>query len=329
MEFHMPRTKLILTVSFAAITLGLAGGVSAAGYPEKPVTVVVPFAPGGSVDTVGRLVAQALGDDLGGQFIVENRPGAAGNIGYADVARADADGYTLLLGYSSTSTCNPAMFASLNWDAEKSFAPVGIVTAAPMVLAINPALPAKDLQEFVAYGKAHKGELNYGSSGVGSQAHMGALIFDQRVGIDAAHAPYKGSGDLIPDLMSGVIDFAFGLPASFQQQAKAGALRILASTGRERDPTMPDVPVMAEVGVDNLINEGWHGLFAPAGTPPDVLAKLEASLAKITSDNAFVDKAFAAGNVIRFTNAADTAARVASEGKACAAVVESAGLKLE
>lgn len=318
------------TLAVAAVSLlALAGAGAAQDYPNKPVTVTVPFAPGGSVDMVGRLVSEALGQELGQQFIVENHPGAAGNIGYADAARAEKDGYTLLLGYSSTSTCNPALFKNLNWDSQKSFEPVAIVTTAPMVLAVTSSLPAKDLKEFITYAKEHQGELNYGSSGVGSQAHLGAVIFQQRTGTEMVHAPYKGSGDLLADLMSGVIDVAFGLPASFQQHVKAGTIRVLAGTGAERDPTMPDLPTMAEAGVPDMVNEGWHGLFVPAGTPPEVIEKLASSLKKITENQKFVERAFAAGNVIRYTGPEEAKARIAKEMKECAATVVAAHISLD
>jgi len=326
MQF-ISQSKWVLPVVVAGLVVHGTSAL-ATDYPKEPVTVIVPFAPGGSVDVVGRLVSEALSNELGQQFIVENRPGAAGNIGYAEVARADKDGYTLLLGYSSASTCNPALFSDLNWNSEKDFEPIAIVTTAPMVLAVTAKFPAQNMGEFIEYAKAHPGELNYGSSGVGSQAHLGAELLGLRIGAEMTHVPYKGSGDLLPDLISGVIDFSFGLPASFQQYAKAGSIRVLASTGAERDPTMPDVPVMAEVGVEDLVNEGWHGLFAPAGTSPEIIDKLAASLEKITSDKAFVERAFAAGNVIRFTGPAEAKKRIAAEIESCAEVVKAANISL-
>lgn len=316
------------TLAVAAAVATLSSAAMAQEYPSKTVTVIVPFAPGGSVDTVGRLYADALSQKLGQQFVVENRPGAAGNIGYADAARAENDGYTLLLGFSSTSVCNPALFPKLNWNSETDLTPIAIVTTAPLALLANAAEPYSTATELVEYLKAAPNSLNYGSSGVGSQAHLGGILFQAVTGTEMTHVPYKGSGDLATDLLGGQLQLAFGLPATFVQHIKDGKIKALGVAAQARDPNLPDVPTMREQGID-LVVEGWHGLFAPAGTPPEIVAKLETAVSEISADEAFVANAFEAGNLIRYTGSEDAKARIHAEMQSCADLVKSAGISIE
>jgi tripartite-type tricarboxylate transporter receptor subunit TctC len=296
-------------------------------YPSRPVAIIAPFAPGGSADVIGRLAAESLSKKFGGKFVVENRPGASGNIGHAEVARARSDGYTLLIAFSSTLTCNPALFSSINWN-NKDFTPIGIFTNQPLVAVVNPSLGVDTITGFMDYVKANPGKISYGSSGVGSQAHLANIVFQQKTGTKMVHVPYKGTGDLLPDLLSGQIQMAFGLPTGLLASIKAGKLKAFAVAGTERDLSLPDVPTMTESGID-MVTEGWYALMAPAGTSPNIVATLAQGLQAITAEESFVERAHKAGVGIRFTGPNETTKRVSKELNECTDLVKSAGIKLD
>lgn len=306
-----------------------AAAVCAQAYPNKPVTLVVPFPSGGFVDGSGRLVSESLGKLLGQSVVVDNRPGAAGNIGYSYVARAPKDGYTLLVAYSSTHACNPALFSNLTWDPNKDFAPIGMVTVAPMLMAINASVPVNTLQEFIAYLKANPGKVNYGSSGSGSLAHIAGEMFQSRTGTKITHVPYKGTGPLLTDLIGGQIQFAFASPPALMPHVRSGKLKALGITSLKPDSTLPDVRTAHESGMPGFEVEGWVGLFAPAGTPAPVLDKLADATRRMIEQPDFQQRASAGGYEIRYVGAAALASKVKAEVESCAATVRSAHIKLD
>lgn len=259
---------------FGAALLALSTTAFAQNFPTKPVTMLVPNPPGGLVDTSARLVSDGMAKVLGQPVVVENRPGGSGNIAYQGVARSAADGHTLLVSYSAYHTANPALMAKLPWDPVKDFAPVALVTVATNVVAVHPSLPVNNLKELVDYLKKNPGKVNYASQGNGSLSHLGTELFKQQTKTDMVHVPYKGSGAAIQDVLSGQVQVFITTPPSVLQHVQSGKLKALAIAGKSRHPMMPDVPTTAEAGVPGFELDAWVALFAPAGTPPQVVNKL-------------------------------------------------------
>lgn len=303
--------------------------VSAQSYPSKPVSLIVPFAPGGAVDQAGRLIAEPLSRLLGQPFVVENRPGAAGVIAHGAVARAPKDGYSVLVAYSTTNACSPGLYSKLAWDPVKDFTPIGMMAVSSVMITVPAALPVKTLRDFVSYVKQHPGEINYGSAGVGSQAHIVAEMFAQKTGLKMVHVPYKGSGDLMPGLLSGTIQMAVATPVSIMQQVNAGKLKALAVTSMSRDPAMPDVPTVDEAAVPGFDSEAWVGLFVPAGTPAPVAAKLADALKRATELPDFRQRITAAGFQPRYLAPEPMGAKLRSEIAECTTTARNAGIRLD
>ena len=249
------------------------------GYPAKPVRIVVPLAAGGGVDSVARAFAQKYSEAWKLPVIVENRPGAGNIIGADYVAKAAPDGYTLLASSSSLAS-NAVLFRKLPFDAVRDFAPVTQFIATQLFLALNQKVPASNVRELIAYAKSQPGKLNYGSTGIGSGAHLISEMLKMDTGIDVVHVPYKGDAPLMPALLNGEIQFGFLTASAVLPHAKAGRLRALAVTGRTRVGTAPDLPTMMEAGVPNFEFESWIGLFAPAGTPGEILGAISAETAR-------------------------------------------------
>ena len=269
-ELDMSFTRRALCAATLSL---LAFSAAAQTYPIKPVSFIVPNPPGGVVDTSARLVATPLAKLLGQPVVIENKGGASGNIAYQQVAVAPKDGYTLLISYSAYHVGNPAMFAKLPW-AQKDLVPVALLTAATNVITAHPSVPANTLKEFIAYAKANPGKLNYASQGNGSLSHVGTALFEQATGIDMTHVPYKGSGAAIQDVLAGQVQVFITTPPSVMQHVLSGKLKGYAVTGKTRHPGLPQVPTTAEAGLPGFELEAWVGLFAPAGTPAPVIAKL-------------------------------------------------------
>ena len=266
--------------TLVATLLSLAASCAfAQAYPAKPITLIVPNPPGGVVDTSARIVSEPLGKLLGQAVVIENKPGASGNIAYQHVALAAKDGYTLLVSYSAYHVGNPAMFSKLPW-AQKDLVPVALLTAATNVIAAHPSIPAASLKDFIAYLKAHPGQVNYASQGNGSLSHVGTALFEQITDTRMTHVPYKGSGAAIQDVLGGQVQVFMTTPPSVMQHVQAGKLNAFAVTGKTRHPGLPNVPTTAEAGLAGFELEAWVGLFAPAGTPPSVIAKLTEAVAK-------------------------------------------------
>jgi tripartite-type tricarboxylate transporter receptor subunit TctC len=264
--------------SFKCILLSVAAAsVLAQGYPDKPLKLVVPFPPGGPTDIVGRLVAQKLAEGIGQPVVVENRPGAGGTVGSTAVARAPADGYTLLYG-STTLAIAPSLYRDLAYDPRTAFAPISLVSRGPIIAAVNAQLPAKTLKDFIALAKSSPGRINYGSAGSGTPPHLAAELFKTVAGVDLVHVPYKGGGPAVSDLAGGQVQVIFeGLP-TLLPHIKSGKVRALAITGAKRDPALPEVPTFAEAGLPGYDANFWNGLVAPAGTPAEVIARLNSVL---------------------------------------------------
>ena len=267
------------TTAFAVLLAAVATSAFAQGYPSKPAKVIVPYPPGGPTDIVARVVSQKLSDQMGQQFIVENRPGAGGNIGAEAVAKGPADGYTLLVA-TTAHAINPSLFKSLGYNLMKDFAPVSQLTSGPLVIVAHPSLPAKNVQELIALGKAKPGTLNYASSGNGQSTHLSAELFATMSGIKMNHIPYKGSAPALTDVMGGQASLMFDTMLSAMPHVKNGKLKAIAVTSAARSPAAPDVPTVAESGLPGYEAIAWNGLLVPAGTPTDVVAKLNAELKK-------------------------------------------------
>ncbi|WLS00049.1 Bug family tripartite tricarboxylate transporter substrate binding protein [Shinella sumterensis] len=260
------------------------------GFPERQVTLVVPFAAGGSTDVVARIIAQKMSEDLGQQVIVQNVAGAGGNLGADNVARADADGYTILMGTVATHALNPLILKSTPYDAEKDFAPISLLVVVPNVLVVNPALPAKNVEELLALLKGAPDQYSYASSGNGTPLHLSGELFKSMAGVEMVHIPYKGAGPALNDVIANQVPIMFDNLPSSSGHIKAGTLRALAVTTKERAASFPDVPTVAESGIPGYETYTWNALFAPAGTPPEVIARLNQSANTALKDPAVAER---------------------------------------
>ena len=268
--------------SACMLVLALGAFAPALAFPDKPVRLVVGFAPGGS-DISGRIVAQKLSQLWGQTVFVDNRPGAAGNIGAEAVARAAPDGYTLLLCVNSY-TINTTVYRNLSWDLLRDFAPVGRYAASPLVVVVNEKMPVKNVGEFLAYAKANPGKLNYGSAGAGTAPHLAVELFAQKTGQAMTHVPYKGSAPSVTALLADEVQFTFGALSAFDAFIKAGKLRPLAVTTARRYAQLPDLPTLQEAGIRDYDVDIWYGLLAPAKTPEPIIRKLSDDLKKVLAD---------------------------------------------
>lgn len=304
---------LLGALSLACLTaLVPAKQAVAQAYPSGPVTLVAPFAAGGSTDMLARVVAKALSKELKQSVVVENRGGAGGTIGAAAVARAKPDGYTLLL-TNVTLTSADALYSGLPYDFQKDFQPVSMLAQVPFVLLINKDLPVKDAKEFIELVKSKPGQMNYGSSGVGAALHLATQSFLSTAGLEAAHVPYKGTGPMMMDLIAGNVQFAVDTSGSASSQIRGGAVRGLAVTSKERHPAYPDLPTLMEVGVPMDMNL-WYGLSTPAGLPKDVEKTLhEAIVRAINSDE--VREAYAGMGAQADTRDGEASAKQIAEDK--------------
>lgn len=258
----------------------------AQGYPARPIKLVVPYAPGGGADSVARIVAKKVSENIGQSIVIENKGGAGAILGTDLVAKAEPDGYTLLLGQSGPISINPAVYKSLPYDPIKDFAPVTMMTGYPYILVVNSDTAAKTLQEFVALAKARPGAMNYGSTGVGAANHLVAELFNGKAGLKMTHVPYRGTALAVADLLAGTLTMVFGDPVSVLPHMKSGKLRALAVTSAQRSPVSPEVPTVAESGYPGFEALAWHGILAPAKTPPEIVTRLNAEFVKALADPA-------------------------------------------
>jgi tripartite-type tricarboxylate transporter receptor subunit TctC len=273
---HLVKT-LVAATMFAAT----ASGAFAADYPTKPIRLVVPFSAAGTTDFLARAIAQKLGQNMRTTVIVDNRPGAGGNIGSDIVAKSDPDGYTLLLGTVGTHAINASLYKKMPYDTVKDFAPITLVASVPNIVVVHPSVPAKSIKELLALAKSKPGQLTFASSGNGSSIHLSGELFKSMAGVDMLHVPYKGSGPAVSDLIGGQVNMMFDNMPSSLPHVKAGRLRAIAVTSAKRSPAAPDVPTIAESGVPGYEAVAWFGVLAPAGTPPAIVNKLNAEIVKV------------------------------------------------
>jgi tripartite-type tricarboxylate transporter receptor subunit TctC len=324
----MNRRSSLLAALAACLPLG---AVHAQGddFPSRPVTIVVPAAPGGGGDFAARLLADKLGKSMGKPFVVDNKAGASGNIAATYVARAPADGYTLLLAYSGTHVANPALFSKLQWDPIKSFTPVAMIITAPQVIVVNNQVPAKTLPEFVSYVRAHPGRVNYASSGNGSLQHIGSELLAYRTQTQMVHVPYKGAGAALTDVLSGQVQLLITTPPAVVSHIRAGSLRALAIASKTRHPMLPDVPTTSEAGVKDVELDAWFAIYAPAGTPAPVVNRLVGEIEKAVNSPDFKRSAGDAGTYATFLGPADLDKRTRSELAYWSEIIHKIGIKAE
>jgi tripartite-type tricarboxylate transporter receptor subunit TctC len=308
---------------FASIAPTLAQ--SADKYPERQIRIIVPYPPGGSVDVLGRLLAQRMQENWGQSVIVENRPGAGTMIGTAAAAKSDPDGYTLLIAVSGHTT-NPALYSSMQYDGIKDFAPIALLARTPVVLYAHPSLPAKDAKELVALGKAKTHVLNFGSAGVGSMTHLTGELIKSQTGIEMLHIVYRGGTPAMNDLLAGHLPLQFATVAQALPQYRAGQLRALGISSAERYASVPEIPTFREQGIDVVTTE-WYGLLAPAGTPRPIVDKLNAEMKRITALPGMGDRLSA----IELTHSTpeELGSFIKAETERWAAVIKRLGLKGE
>jgi len=290
--------KLIATpgrLAAGLLTLCLAGLLHAQTWPARPVRLIVPFAAGGTTDVVARVLGQKLGEAWGQPVAIENRVGAGGNLGADAVAKAPADGYTLLMASGSILTVNPHMYKRMPFDAQRDLVPITNVATGPMLLVVNPAVPARNLRALIALAREKPGSLNFGSAGVGSQVHMAGENFAAAAGIDITHVPYKGEALGYNDLVAGQIQLMVGNIAGAAPFVTAGKLRAVAVTSAARSRLLPDVPTMAESGLPGYESSGWFGLMAPAGTPAALVERIQRDTARLLDSTEMRARLFVQG----------------------------------
>jgi tripartite-type tricarboxylate transporter receptor subunit TctC len=253
-------------------------------YPSKPIRLIVPFAPGGGNDTVARTVAQRLSSALGQPVVVDNRPGAGGVLGAELAAKAPADGYTLFLGGVGSHAINPNLQRNMPYDPLRDFAPVSLIAAAPLIIVVHPSLPVKSVPDLIALAKSKPGALNYASNGNGSSSHLAAAMFESMTGTRMVHVPYKGLSPALQDLVTGQVQLMFSSVVGILPQVNAGKLRAIAVTSTNRLPLVPDLPTVAESGVPQYQSSSWYGILAPAGTPRDVVERLNSEIVRAVRD---------------------------------------------
>lgn len=312
----------------ALAALLLAAAAAHAQYPDKPVRIIVPFIAGSAPDVAARQVAQRLTASLGQQFVVDNKPGVAGNIGAEIAARSAPDGYSLML-MTSSHILNPLLYAKVNYDPLKDFVPVTMITRIPSLMVVPPTSSANSVMEFVALARSMPGKLNYGSGGAGSLAHLSAEAFRLAARIDYTHVPYKGAPDIVLALIGKQIEVGFPtMPTAFRP-AQQGTLRALAVTSASRSKVMPDVPTLLEVMPDGFALDAWLALAAPAGTPSSIVTRLYAALAESLKDPAFRAALDSDGSEVVFNSPAEFATLLQSETAKWQALITRVGVKLE
>jgi tripartite-type tricarboxylate transporter receptor subunit TctC len=270
----------------ALLTLGSAQALAQQSYPSRHITMVVPFAAGGPTDIVGRIVAEHMSRTLGQQIVIENAAGAAGTTGAGRVAKAEADGYTILVGPMSTMSFTPALYPKLAYNPLTDFEPIGVAASAPIMLVVSNKIPATKLSEFTDYMKTNAAQLTNGNAGVGSTSHLACLLLNNRAGASVTMVPYRGTGPALQDVVGGQVSYLCDQVTSLMAQVKANAVRPLAVLAPTRSPVLPDVPTASEAGMSGIDMVVWNALFAPKGTPPEVVEKLNAALQKAITDPA-------------------------------------------
>ncbi len=329
---HATRRFALGSIASAVVLgAGLLGGTSALAqaYPTKPVTIIVPFAAGGTTDILARIIGQALTAELGQSVVVDNRAGAGGNIGGQAAAKATPDGHTLFMGTVGTHAINASLYKKMPFDPVKDFAPLTRVANVPNLLVANPAQPYKSVKDLIAYAKANPGKVNFGSSGNGSSIHLSGELFKSLAKVDMQHVPYKGSAPAVTDLLGNQIGIMFDNMPSAIQHVRSGKLVPLAVTTAKRSPELPNVPTIAEAGVPGYEATSWFGMFAPAGTPAPVLAKLNAAIVKVLAQPDVKKKINEQGAEVYSETPEQFAAFIQAESVKWGKVVKESGASLD
>ena len=320
------RVRLLAAALALAATAAVPHAASAARYPERPINLIVPFSPGGGTDISARLLAAALGEKFSSSVVVDNRPGAGGQIAADLVARSQPDGYTLLFANSGMLAINPWIY-KLHSDPVKAFAPVSLFSDLPFVLVVPASLPAKNVAELVTLTKSQPGKHTFASSGTGGAPHLSGEIFQQATGVDLVHVPYKGGGPAMTDLMAGRVDMLFASVLETMPYVTAGKLRALAVTGATRSPAMPDVPTIDEAGVKNAQSGSWTAVLAPAGTPQAVIDKLSEAIRAVAADPAVKAKLESQGAVAHGSTPKELQDLAASERERYGQIIKSRNIQ--
>lgn len=320
---------MILQRLFLLILCLLGLNCEAQDYPNKPIRLIVPFATGGGNDAVARVVAQQLGVELKQSVIVENRPGAGGAVGAETAARSAADGYTLFLGGVGSLSVNPNLFSKLPYDPIKDFEPIILIASAPSVLVVYPAFAATDVRSLIALAKKDPGKINFASNGNGSSAHIAAVMFTTQSGVDMVHVPYKGLAPALNDLLVGRVDLMFSSIVAIIPQIQAGKLRALAVTGKHRAPLLPEVPTLAEAGLPDYQAGSWYRLLAPAGTPQDILSKIQAASTRVLTQESVRAQLVSEGAEAIGGSSAEFAAHIQSEYQRMHTVIRDGRIQMD
>ncbi len=318
-------------MSMLLVVAGALGSASSAlaAFPDKPLRLIVPFPAGGAADVMARGMAQRLGAELGQSVIIDNRGGAGGTTAAEAAAKSAPDGYTLFFGTMGTHAINAALYPKLRYDPQKDFSPISLTHITPRVLVVGPSVAAKNIAELVALGKRKPGGLTYGSAGNGSSSHLAGALFESLAGVDFVHVPYKGSSPLLVDVLAGRIDMTFDSLTVYEEHIKAGKVRALGVTSKARMGALPQVPTIAESGLAGYDVSNWLGVFAPAGTPKEVMATLHAALGKAMATPELRNQLIALGIEPTFGSPEDFAALIRSELPKWAAIVKKSGATLE
>jgi len=321
----MKRRTLLLAAALAALPMA----ASAQGYPSKPVRFVVPYPPGGPLDTIARLLGQKVSEGLKQPVIVENKPGAGGNIGADFVAKSLADGHTILMGAVATHAINPTLYAKIPYDPVRDFAPITQVASTPNVLVVNPSLPVSSVADLVAYAKANPGKLNFGSGSTGSAGHLAGELFNSLAGVQMAHIPYKGAAPAMQDLIGGQVHLMFDNLASSLTQVRAGRVKALAVTTAKRSSLAPELPTVAESGLAGFDISTWFGIFAPAGTPREAIARLHAEFTRALAAPDVREKMLNMGAEPVGNTPAEFATFIRAEAEKYARVIKASGARVD
>ena len=320
--------KLFMTIVVGVMLVSAAASCAQQAWPLRPITIVVPFQAGGSADLLARIVQQHMQADFGSPVVVENRSGAGGSVGTAYVAKAPADGYTLLLGTLSGNVLNALIYAKLPYDPERDFQPISLLVHLPNLLVVSNKLPAKTVGEFITYLKANDGKLNYGSSGIGTSSHLSVVMFELATGTHMTHVPFRSTTDEITSMMSGNVDVAIDSMTTLWPQSQAGAIRALAVTSAHRLASAPDLPTVGEM-LNGFSVEGWQGLFAPAGTPRPIVDKLATEVQHVFAEPDVVKALTQVGGLPDPMTPDGFAAFIASERPKWREVVKASGVHID
>ncbi len=324
----LPRLLCVLSIAALGLSVVIENRADAQPYPNKPVRLIVTFAPGGGADFMGRLIGQKLSESLGQSVVVENRAGAGGSIGNEAVAKAAPDGYTLLLGAAGALVIAPWLYAKLPFDTVKDFAPISLLATVPFALATHPSIPSKTVKELIALARANPGRLNYGSSGAGGAPHLAGELMKSMAKIEMVHVPYKGLAPAITDLIGGQLDLIFADVNLVNPHIQAGKLKGLAVTGAQRSPIMPQFPTVAEAALPGYQAGTWYGMLAPASTPRDLIVKLNGEINRVLSSTEMKERFATQGAEPAANSPEQFATFIKSELDKWAKVVKTANIKL-